>query len=234
MQEPQPPTPAVSVPARGPTPWERRGELGLVSGFWQTFRDSLFQPHLFWPSLDPKGNLIDALLYGWLNTVLYSGPGLLFGYVSLKLQLPTMSKSFNDLNSPAARQVLDWVQDHAGLFMVVMMLASLTLYPLGQIITAGLLHLFCLITGCAKNGFNATFRVVAYTQGTRLLEWIPCLGSIVALYQLWLIALGLSKSQDSTIGRAVAAVLLPVALIFVCGCGCAALAFVAGVAGAAK
>jgi hypothetical protein len=85
-----------------------------------------------------------------------------------------------------------------------------------------------MMTGCAKNGFKATFRTLAYATGATVLGWIPCVGTIAAIYEYGLVVFGLSKLQDSTVGRALAAVLLPIGVACCCaGCGALFVGFAA-------
>jgi hypothetical protein len=66
--------------------------------------------------------------------------------------------------------------------------------------------------------------VVAYAAATSLFVGIPYLGFLAFLYGVVLIILGISSVQETTIGRAAAAVLVPWVLL----CCCAAAVFALG------
>jgi hypothetical protein len=102
-----------------------------------------------------------------------------------------------------------------GLLMVV--LAPLFVV-IGVFIAAAVLHLMLMIVGGAANGFEATVRVVCYTQTAQLAGIIPFCGGIITL--VWTVILyvtGLSIAHRTTQGKALVAVLLPVVLCCVMG-----------------
>jgi hypothetical protein len=99
------------------------------------------------------------------------------------------------------------------------------------VVWAGLLHLSLIIVGGAKEGFEATFRVVCYSSGPELLNLIPAVGGIIGLvWKVYLTLVGLRKIHGITTMRAASAIVIPV--LFTCGLAITVLAFiVAGVTG---
>jgi hypothetical protein len=63
--------------------------------------------------------------------------------------------------------------------------------------------------------FEATLRVVAYTFAVDLLSWILVVGLLASLYGLYLAFLGIHEMHETTIGRALAVISLPVVLFVV-------------------
>ena len=94
---------------------------------------------------------------------------------------------------------------------------------IGTFIGAGILHVCLLITGGEKNGFEATFRVVAYSSGaTALFQVLPFCGGIIGgIWALVAQIIGAREMHETTTGKAVVAVLLPL----ICCCGCAIILF---------
>jgi hypothetical protein len=79
-----------------------------------------------------------------------------------------------------------------------------------------MLHLFLMIAGGAKAGFEATFRVVSYSVSPFLFMVIPYCGMpIMMLWALTLAMIGLRDAHETTGGKATAAVLFP--FLFCCG-----------------
>jgi hypothetical protein len=78
-------------------------------------------------------------------------------------------------------------------------------------ITAAVYHGMLSLLGGANEGFEATYRVVAYTSShSFLLYLIPCCGShIGGLASLILAIIGLSYAHDTSGWRASGAVLIP-------------------------
>ena len=79
---------------------------------------------------------------------------------------------------------------------------------------AGIWHLFLLMCGGAKHGYETTFQVTSYISGS--LAWvgfIPYIGGLIQM--IWTAALtiiGLSRAHETTTGKAAFAVLMPIAL----------------------
>ena len=83
-------------------------------------------------------------------------------------------------------------------------------------IVSGMLHLFVMIVGGAKAGFEATFRVVSYSVSPFLFMVIPYCGVLITpLWALSLFMIGIRDAHETTGGKATAAVLFP--FLFCCG-----------------
>ena len=88
---------------------------------------------------------------------------------------------------------------------------------IGVFIASGIAHLCLMLVGGANNPFEATFRVVAYSQALSLLNVIPfCGGLAAAIWILVVEMIGLSRVHNISVGRAALAVLLPVVLCCLC------------------
>jgi hypothetical protein len=86
----------------------------------------------------------------------------------------------------------------------------------GIYLSALVTHLLViLVVGAGHSGFGATFRIVSYSSVTSLLGWIPFIGWIFSLYQLYLATVGIREMHGTTTGRALLVVLLPAILILV-------------------
>ncbi len=203
------PGPAV----REDTPWERRATVGWFSGLFETWKRTIFTPQAFWASVKPNGSWTDALLYAWILFgvgALLSAP---FGALGLgRSSLQSVLDQVGEL-PPSARAAIRNAASGAG---GVQLFFSLFLYPVGLILFAAIQHLFCMLFGAAKNGFYATLRVVAYASATNIIGLIPCLGLLAGLYSGVLLILGLASVQETTVGRATGAVVLPGLLVCCC------------------
>ena len=70
-----------------------------------------------------------------------------------------------------------------------------------------------LFVGAGNSGYEATFRVVSYVSVTSLVNWIPVIGGLLALYGLYLAVVGIREVHATTTGRAALVVLLPIGVI---------------------
>ena len=98
-------------------------------------------------------------------------------------------------------------------------------------IEAGIFHLMLLIVGGARQSFETTARVVAYTSGaTAIFQMVPFCGGLIGLvWGIIILILGLAYAHETSTGRAVAAVLLPLVLCCLC-CVLVAVFFAATIA----
>lgn len=98
------------------------------------------------------------------------------------------------------------------------LIASIILAPIflaiGLLIGSGIIHLLVrLIVGARNAGFEATFRVVSYSQVVNLVSWIPFIGPLLGLYGLYLGVVGVREVHGTTTGKAALVVLIPAAVV---------------------
>jgi hypothetical protein len=79
-----------------------------------------------------------------------------------------------------------------------------------------MLHVLLLMFGGANRGFATTFRVVAYVNGaTGWVQIVPCLGGCVQLVlMIETTRSGLASAHATTAGKATAAVIIHVIMLF--------------------
>jgi hypothetical protein len=97
-------------------------------------------------------------------------------------------------------------------------IADVILAPIGGarglFIFAAIAHLLVMLfVGGGNSGYEATFRVVSYVSVTSLVNWIPVIGGLLALYGLYLAVVGIREVHATTTGRAALVVLLPIGVI---------------------
>ncbi len=95
------------------------------------------------------------------------------------------------------------------------------LAAIGSFVGAGIYHLLVLLLVKPNAGFEATYRVAAYSFVVQLASWlspIPLLGILVSLvvglYAIVLSVLGIREMHATTTGKATLVVLIPVAVLF--------------------
>ena len=97
----------------------------------------------------------------------------------------------------------------------VRILILVFLAPLLPFVDAVLLYLIVARLLGGTGSYEATFRVVCYASAVNLFTWVPLVGILAQLYEIYLAAFGLSVVHRIGIGRAFVAV------------GCTATAFLA-------
>lgn len=101
----------------------------------------------------------------------------------------------------------------AGLVAIPAVIITATI---GSFIGAAILHLFAyLFADKATGGFEATWRVIAYTSALLVVTWIPFLGALIGLYGIYIEVMGIEQVHKTTTTKALAAVLAPIIIFIV-------------------
>jgi hypothetical protein len=192
--------PPPGGPPRGPAA-SSGGEFNLqdpVGSFVRTVQGVLLSPVAFFRGIPKQGNFVSPLVFALICAVI---SGILGGIVNFLIGL-----AFSSGN-----------QGITGAFLSL--IGNIILTPIvvvvGLFIGAGIYHLLVLLLAKPSNaGFEATFRVVAYASAIQLVSWIPIVGIIAGLYGIVLSVFGIREVHNTTTGRAVAVVLIPIAVVF--------------------
>ena len=192
---------------RSGLPWEHRQERGFFNAFIETLAMVLTKPDLAFRTMKTEGGLAEPLIYALIG-------GCLGGIVSLLFSLGLQSMG-----------LFTGQRDAFGVMagMGIGSIAFIVLIPIfivvGLFIGAAIVHLCLMIVGGANKSFEVTFRVLAFSQGsTGPLQMIPVCGGLIAgVWALVVNCIGLARAHETSTGRAVLAVLLP--LVVCCGGG---------------
>jgi len=200
--------PTASDGERNGPPWENRENLTLIQASLETIKGVLFQPSAFFESMNRSGGLVKPLIFyvvfGSIGTILAVLYQVVFQLVTTAAGLeqePEFTAAF-------------------GIGYTVVMLIYIVLIPIfvaiGIFIYAGITHLALMICGGANHSFETTFRVLAYASGsTALWQIVPFCGGMVAwVWGLVAGIFGLWKAHETSVGRAVLAILLPMIVCF--------------------
>jgi hypothetical protein len=213
-------TSAAETPAaRSGLPWEHRQERGFLNAFIETLAMVLTKPNLAFQTMKTEGGLGEPLIYALIG-------GCVGGIVSLLLSLGLQSMGLfaGQRDTFAALAGL-------GIGSIAFIVLVPVFIVIGLFIGAAILHLCLMIVGGANKSFETTFRVLAFSHGsTGPLQIIPICGGLIAgIWALVINCIGLARAHETSTGRAVLAVLLP--LIVCCG-GAILIAIMFGALGA--
>jgi hypothetical protein len=160
----------VEIPGASlPLDWERRKEIGWVKAYWATVKKSLFDPMNFFESVSPQGGLESPLIYGVISICI----GIIFTAL-YQLFFQGFGFFFQMLVHRTKEMMMG-----AGLYgtvALVLVLSSPIQAFIHLFLYSGILHLFVMMVGGNKKGFEATFRAFAYSQGMQLFQVVPSLG----------------------------------------------------------
>ncbi len=182
-------------------PWERRAETGLRKGIFQTAKQVVFSPRTFFRHTASEGGLWEPLAFG-----------ILFGSIGLMLEL---FWQFLMGEGSLSSIEIDFIGDYG---TSIVFLAAAILCPLAATamicMTSLIVHLLLTVVGGARNGFEATFRAVCYSQATQFWALIPYVGGVIAT--LWLVVvqiIGIREIHGVSYTRVLIAFFVPVALV---------------------
>lgn len=191
-------------PPRGPAA-SPGGEFNFqdpVGSFISTARGVLLSPVAFFRGIARQGDFINPAAFALINYMIYA---ILAGIIGL------VFGSVSSLTSATDQEAAAGVAGSVGGFVLGLILAPFIAAVI-LLIVAGVRHLLVmLIVGAGNAGFEATLRVSSYTFATRLIWWIPILGTIIGfVYGLVLSVIGVREVHATTTGKAALIVLIPV------------------------
>ncbi len=217
-----PPPSQVTVPTSAPSagatatvprsglPWERRDTLGFFNAFAQTVSMILTRPAEAFTVMRTEGGIADPLIFGVIGG---SIGAIVWTLLSAAIHSLGWAAAFSQRSSLESMMGASL----GGAMIFVRIILTPIFIAIGLFIWAALVHGCLMMLGGANKTFEASFRALSFAYGaTALFCIVPCCGGVIAL--IWgLIAdcIGISRSHETDIGRAVGAVLLP--LIVCCG-----------------
>ncbi len=181
--------------------------------FVSTVRGVLFEPVGFFRRLPRRGRALNPVVFALVCALISAPLSLLTTPFD-----PLTGDDAPDLRDSLTRLVAEPGGPVAAVIVVVLAVLILTplLALLGLYISAAVYHILVWIFVRPTNtDFEATLRVVAYTSAVDLLTWIPVVGLLAGLYGLYLAFVGIREMHETTTGRALAVIALPVFLFVV-------------------
>lgn len=201
------PLAVAPAPAAGTgLPWENRQQIGLVKAWLDTVSLLIARPNDAFGMMRPEGGMMDPLLFGLIGGCAGSIVSILFQAL---LRLVPGFGGRDDFFSLFG--ISQWA------FFIIYAVLSPLLVVVGLFVASALLHVCLLLVGGANRPFETTFRVACFTAGAaNLFSMIPfCGGFVAAIYTIVLECIGLSRAHQTTTGKALMAIFLP--LIVCCG-----------------
>jgi len=199
----------VGIPIEEPTgstPWEDMASLGFFTAFFRTIKEVLFAPTAFFRRMPVSQGIPPPLFYGVIVSFLAATIGMLVQY--------TLLGSMGSFTGGGGMEGMGGGHVFQAAVLIIYAFFLPILIAIGLFITSGIFHLCLLIVGAGKRGFEATFRVAAYTCSTQVFSLVPFIGPLILFfYTLVVYVIGFRESHRTTTGRALIAVLLPILII---------------------
>ena len=213
-----------SVPRQG-LPWDDREKLGFVNAFTETVKLILMEPVKAFLMMKREGGLGGPLLFAIASGWIGGAAALVYNFTWQTI----LHHSMGTHSMPAGMPAIFSGEGLTAITLGAMLILLPVILTVGIFIGSGITHLCLMLVGGAKQPFETTFRVACFSIGaTGLLQLLPlCGGYAYAIWNLVAQCIGISKAHEIPTGKAVTAVLLPMA---VCCCGAM---LIAGTVGAA-
>ena len=161
-----------------------------------TVRDLVTRPVAFFRDMARRGDFGNPLLFALVCAVISAAIGGFLGVVYATVGI-------GDTGVGGAIGAL-----------VASMFFTPIISVIALFVCAGILHLLvALVIKPANTGFEATFRVVSYSNVAQLVGWVPVLGPLVAaVASIVLSVIGVREVHETTTGKAALVVLIPAAV----------------------
>jgi hypothetical protein len=155
-----------------------------------------------------SGDSTSPLLFGtaicWLSMAVQ---GILFRLIAAPALPAFLGRRFGTLNR------------FGGMGLAVRLIIAPLIIVIVLFLGAAILHLCCMLVGALQNstsGFEGTLRAVCYSEVSSLASIIPVVGGLIGVIWWMVLAVqGVQRLHQTTSGKAVAAVLIPV--VVCCG-----------------
>ncbi len=200
-------------------PWEKKRSGGLWQRLLDTTKIVLLKPTSAFKAMNLKGGHLPPLAYclglGWLGYAASSLWSLAFSSVGL-----SSLEKLKNLNLPINLGQESGLLTNAVSTLLLLAVAPLLIAAVLYVSTA-MSHLLLMVLRGAGAGFEATFRVAAYTMGaTAVWSLLPFCGNLVgAIWWIVIAIIGFSRAHNITTGKAMIAVLTPLLLCLCLCCG---------------
>lgn len=200
----------VTEPPQEGAPWDRK-EGGWVNAYINTIKLLFSRPIFFFSSVARQSDMGRPFVFALINSAIVAVIVAVYqvGFQTFLAGAEVASRMGSPLaalSGPLATLV----------GMLIMLLVVPLMTCVGLFISSGIYHLCLMLLGGATKPFVHTFRVVCYSTGPQLLQIVPIAGGMVAgVWQLVLAIMGLKTVHETTYGKVVLAVFLP--MLLCCG-----------------
>ena len=187
----------------------QRNEIGFVSALFLSIKEILFDPAKTFPRMPVRGGIGGPLLFA----IILGSFGAVVGFIFQLLLRGTMFGIMSQMNAPGAEgQILGMG------FALFFTMLSPFIVAVFIFVESGICHAGLMLVGGANQGYETTFRTVCYVKGAAgLLSLVPCFGIFVSIVWYWVCGtIGLQETHQTTTGRALFAVLLPMIACLTC------------------
>jgi hypothetical protein len=186
--------------------WERRAELGPGPAVLRTIGEVLFSPGKAFARMKRGGGWAEPLGFAVLVGSISIWVAQLWDMLTRSALVGMSGVSVDEVAAANAQEI--WFALMAPLLICV-----------ATFFGAAIVHVLLLAFGGAPQPYETTFRVFCYTWSAGVFNAVPICGVFVAaVWRVVVQVIGIRAAQEVPIGRAAAAVIIPVLLACLCLC----------------
>ena len=203
----------ISTGEKDSPPWES-GE-GFINAFLKTAREALFSPSRFFKKVASGTGYWVSLIYALICGALADYTNIFWIWLFFSVFSQSLPPKFSNIISLIS-----------GIAVILLLIFLPFFEAVSLFIGSAVTHLWLVIAGGNKKGYEATFRTFSYANSARLFYVIPfflipflapILYFVLTVYHLTLIVIGIRECNEISTGRAILAVLLPPIILIVLG-----------------
>jgi len=185
------------------SPWENAPAGGFWKGMVQTCKEVIFRPSSFFTTLTFKGGMQEPLAFGLLLGSIGRMVGFFWQFLIWYDWIPFFQRA-------------DFARVPYGFLFLSLLIAIPIFLTAGILLYSGILHMLLRTVGGGKNGYEATLRVICYTQAAEIWGFIPVVGGWIGeIWQFVSQVIGLREIHETSYLRIFIAFLIPPALVFI-------------------
>lgn len=177
-------------------------DYSYFSDLWRVFSGVLFSPTVFFRGVKDTA-LKEALIFGILTGSMGFMFSLFWEFLFLSQDGSYITKLFPQITS---------IND----FFMGMIICSPLIVLISALIRALVVNASLSILGGASRGFEGTFKVMLYSNAASVFSLVPYIGGIIVfIWSLAIIVTGIREIHETSNGKAVSALILPVIILFI-------------------
>ncbi len=177
-------------------------------GLWLDWKNVMFDPQKFYKKLPAKEKYRKATIF-YLTIEAIGTALVLLAFISFiflgLMDDTTMGFFKSTFMSGLGTGLLTGILVLA--FPIIILFSWGILY-----IGSAIVHLFVLLFG-GKKGFVETFKANAYAAAPGIFSFIPWIGNVATVYSIILLIIGIKERQQLSLGKSIAAVLIPIGIV---------------------
>lgn len=203
------PAPAKNSDAENEVPFENLEKYGFFPGLFLTIKKILLSPAAFFKDME---------LTGFIKPLIFFI--LIVEFSQICSFIWTTAGILAPIDADVTRQIGSSLLSNPTQSPTMLAVMSLIIYPIamGGLLfpTAAFTHVMLMIFGAGEKGYQATFRVAAYSAAPLVLCVVPIIGDAVgALISIAISIIAYKSIHNTSYMRVVLSIVMPVVLLLV-------------------